>query len=334
MLSIFDIKRVKDEFGQKLLNIPGVTGLAIAAKVTDNKKLNELAIIVYVEKKRKPGDIPGNQLIPKQINGVNTDVIERPILRGVHQSGSGSQPDTLQYPKLCGGINIGGGPVAGPRELGTLSTIAYDRSDPPIFKAIVSRHVAAPRVAWNPGDPLFRPGDSYNIVAQLEAVALYTRDTVLPIDAALAHIIDQNNILCQIAELGEVRGIIKNDQLLKMFDDANTTGNTIHVKKRGITSGVTTGTIVAVDSGYEIGYPNDIGHVQFPDSMIEINADSEFFSLAGDSGASILIESNNVEESNRIIGLIVGGIRDDPRITMACHIEPICQTFGVSICET
>ena len=51
MLSIFDIKRVKDEFGQKLLNIPGVTGLAIAAKVTDNKKLNELAIIVYVEKK-------------------------------------------------------------------------------------------------------------------------------------------------------------------------------------------------------------------------------------------------------------------------------------------
>lgn len=51
MLSIFDIKRVKDEFGQKLLNIPGVTGLAIAANVIDNKKLNELAIIVYVEKK-------------------------------------------------------------------------------------------------------------------------------------------------------------------------------------------------------------------------------------------------------------------------------------------
>jgi len=52
----------------------GVTGVDIGPKLVNGQPTAQTSIRVYVEKKR---DVPPEQAIPKEIQGVPTDVIER-----------------------------------------------------------------------------------------------------------------------------------------------------------------------------------------------------------------------------------------------------------------
>jgi hypothetical protein len=74
MKSLEEITRVKTEVEPELLKIPGVTGVDIGHKYVGGKKTDELAIRVYVKKKR---EVPEKDAIPKEIRGIPTDVIER-----------------------------------------------------------------------------------------------------------------------------------------------------------------------------------------------------------------------------------------------------------------
>ena len=75
--ALVDIRPVKNIEETKLLKLAGVTGVDIGYKISEGKKTDDIAIRVYVEKKKDTKDIPKNQLIPKEIHGVPTDVIER-----------------------------------------------------------------------------------------------------------------------------------------------------------------------------------------------------------------------------------------------------------------
>ena len=69
-----EIRNIKNKVEDKLIKLPGVTGVDINYKVTGGQKTDNLAIVVYVEKKgsyRKEDEIPGT------IDGVLTDVVER-----------------------------------------------------------------------------------------------------------------------------------------------------------------------------------------------------------------------------------------------------------------
>lgn len=68
------IQRVKEEAEQELLKIPGVTGVDVGNKYVNGEKTDTIAIRVYVERKR---DVPPDSAIPKEIQGIPTDVIER-----------------------------------------------------------------------------------------------------------------------------------------------------------------------------------------------------------------------------------------------------------------
>ncbi len=68
------IQRVKEEVEHDLLRIPGVTGVDVGSKYVNGEKSDSLAIRVYVERKR---DVPVDAAIPKEIQGIPTDVIER-----------------------------------------------------------------------------------------------------------------------------------------------------------------------------------------------------------------------------------------------------------------
>lgn len=68
------IRRIKEEAEAELLAIPGVTGVDVGYKHVGGKKTGVLAIRVYVEKK---GDVPEENVVPQQIQGVPTDVIQR-----------------------------------------------------------------------------------------------------------------------------------------------------------------------------------------------------------------------------------------------------------------
>lgn len=59
----------------RLLAIPGVTGLAIGNKITGGHDTGRRAVVVFVEKKRD--DVAPEERIPSEVDGTPTDVVER-----------------------------------------------------------------------------------------------------------------------------------------------------------------------------------------------------------------------------------------------------------------
>ena len=75
MTGLEEIRHVKEEVEKELLKIPGVSGVDIGYKYVGGKKTDVLAIRVYVDKKNK--DVPKKEMVPKKIDNIPTDVIER-----------------------------------------------------------------------------------------------------------------------------------------------------------------------------------------------------------------------------------------------------------------
>ena len=69
------VRCVKQQVEDDLLKIPGVVGVDIGCKVIDGKKTDILAILIYVEEKKE--NVHEQHMIPNQIQGIPTDVIQR-----------------------------------------------------------------------------------------------------------------------------------------------------------------------------------------------------------------------------------------------------------------
>lgn len=59
----------------RLLALPGCTGVAVGRKEVGGKATDQLAIVVFFEKKRT--DVPADQLVPPMLDDSPTDVIEK-----------------------------------------------------------------------------------------------------------------------------------------------------------------------------------------------------------------------------------------------------------------
>lgn len=68
------VRAVKAEIEAQVLQRPGVTGVDTGYKVVGGRKTDQLCIRVYVKKKQ---DVAESELIPREIKGIPTDVIER-----------------------------------------------------------------------------------------------------------------------------------------------------------------------------------------------------------------------------------------------------------------
>lgn len=72
-----ELQTVRKRVEADLLRLPGVSGVDIGPKRVNGEKTGELAIRIYVARKRPLDDIPVNERIPSVIDGVPTDVVER-----------------------------------------------------------------------------------------------------------------------------------------------------------------------------------------------------------------------------------------------------------------
>ena len=75
-----EVRPVKERIEDELLRIPGVTGVDIRRKVTKGKETEQVAIVVSVEKKKPKTALDKTELIPAEIDGVPTDVVEEKIV--------------------------------------------------------------------------------------------------------------------------------------------------------------------------------------------------------------------------------------------------------------
>lgn len=142
MANFDEIRAVKARARARLLAIPGVHSVAIGGKKVGGKKTADLAIAVFVKRKKPASELRPGDVIPAEIEGVKTDVIEEPMPQ-LHAT----FPDVEQYDVLDGGIQIQAGTsVTG---TGTLGCIAKTLDPEPKYVALTCHHVVA---LWSAAD--------------------------------------------------------------------------------------------------------------------------------------------------------------------------------------
>jgi len=100
-----DIVATKEAVKEAWLHRPGVTGMDVGFKYVGGERTTDVVIRLFVHKKLP--DVASEDRFPSMLGKHKTDVIEREFKpMGL--------PDTTTYPKLVGGVQIGGnGSTAG-----------------------------------------------------------------------------------------------------------------------------------------------------------------------------------------------------------------------------
>ena len=299
------IRPVKESIEDDLLAREGVVGVDIAEKVSDGKPTGQLSIVVFVQKKKPGARIARGQLIPKEIDGVPTDVQELEIeLQSamVKLDDVVGLVDATAYPSLHGGISMGPRrsvyltppevPAAGNYVfVGTLGAMVRDRASGATM-ALTNFHVACPR-GWAVGDRMAQPSLVDNAPAATDFGSLTRSVLSENVDGAVVTLDAGKAWSASIETIGNVAGTA-----------AATIG--MPVQKRGRTTEHTFGTVRSTDFTVTINYGGDVGSRTLR-NQVRIETDttrSARFSQKGDSGSVI------VADDRTVIGLLFAGSTD------------------------
>jgi len=310
MKTYAEIRRIKSEKESDLLSRPGVTGVDVGPKFVKGKKTDEIAIRVYVEKKK---DVPAKEKIPATINGVKTDVIERRFV--LHQlavpvAELAPKADTGTYDPLVGGISIGPcKAVDGYVYVGTLGCLVRDRDTSEILM-LSNYHVLAEK--WSVGDSICQPSRVDNGNCPADIIGSLLRSTLSDhVDGAVARITNRAHD-CEITEIGPVRG--KASASIDMS-----------VRKRGRTTGLTYGKVDSIDLSVNVPYSDGVHTLKNQIGITVDSAQSTQFGNSGDSGSVV------VDENGKVIGLYFAGT-EDGGFGVANPIDKVLDELNVELC--
>lgn len=301
----------KQSYSNSILNRKNVVGLGVGTKWSNNEDTHEPAVLVFVQKKIRPGELSklsADDEIPPYINNIPTDVIEvghltklgykgrvRPIKPGY----------SISHPKVTAG---------------TLGGIFLDRDGDTVV--LSNNHVLANENKAKIGDIILQPSVS-DTFGDIGFYGWKEPISNLPYFATLKDMVklSDNNIQdSAIAKIHE-RFIAKKlidfnypdiNKPMKGFTDPAVG---MKVQKFGRTSGHTISNIIGVKASFTISY--DIGDITFEDCFV-----CQGFSEPGDSGSIIFDENMNA------VGLLFAG---SAKVTLATPINHIIDRYGLSL---
>ncbi len=310
MKPVAEIRKIKSTKEDELLSRPGVTGVDIGPKIVKGNKTDEIAIRVYVEKKK---DVPAKEKIPATIDGVKTDVIERRFVlhqRAVPVSEVTPKADTTLYDPLVGGISIGPcKAVDGYIYVGTLGCFVKDRDNGEIL-ILSNYHVLAEK--WSNGDTLCQPSRVDGGSCPSNTIGSLLRSTLSDrVDGAVARLNNRSH-RCEIAEIGAVRG-------------KATASVEMAVRKRGRTTGLTYGVVDTIDLTVNVRYDDGVRTLRNQIGIAVDTAQSTQIGNSGDSGSVV------VEENNRVVGLYFAG-SEDGSYGVANPIDHVLDELNIDLC--
>ncbi len=274
-----------------LLALPQVIGVGQGFKEVGGIKTGQEAIMILVKKKLPAAQLLKQQLIPKMIKGVVTDVIEV----GEMEAYSGVNPavtlqsTTSRVRPAAPGVSIGHYRTTA----GTFGAVVYDKSSGQAL-ILSNNHILANSsngrdLRAKIGDPILQPGSidggltSQNILARLKKyVALKEYPNKNTVDCALAHPLSNDLIVSEVIGIGKILGVVS-PQL------------GMEVKKSGRTTGLTTGQIRAVKVTLNVNYGRG-RTLRFENQVLTSN-----MSAGGDSGSLV------VDNANNAVGLLFAG---------------------------
>ena len=245
--------------------IPQQLEFAIGIKQVGGVFQDDLALVVLIPNKLPFDEVPPEQLIPSEFNGFLTDVVQFLPEEIV---------DASPHNPLDGGCQISRPAFVTPNgdlsvRVGTLGAIARNRSDGALLL------LTAAHVLPDAGVDVHQPGDlttGHRVVAVSDR-AVSSSDWT---DCAVAVIADGQQAVAEIADIGAVTGT----STVQLWEQ---------VFKRGATTGLTSGLIVAV-------IPDEFLAVK--GMIIDTFPFGGLFCWHGDSGSAV------VNTSNEVVGLL------------------------------
>ncbi len=325
----------------EMMALDNVIGVGKGHKRIDGKPTEEEGIIVLVKEKLPMQSIRPQHVIPKNIDGVVTDVVEVGEIRLLNGRTANKRPAQP-------GMSIGHYRISA----GTFGAVVKDRRTGTRF-ILSNNHVLANSSDATDnrakiGDIILQPGaydggiTNKDVIGRLErfipmvrtttksqcSVALLVQNlfnVILKItkpdyqmvflhtnsnagnlvDCALAKPEKDDMISSEILDIGKVKGITDAKVGMK-------------VRKSGRTSGVSSSEVVATDVSLSVDL-GDAGSALFIDQIITSN-----MSKPGDSGSLVLDDNNNA------IGLLFAG---SDKATVCNRIQNVLRVLDVTLEE-
>jgi hypothetical protein len=329
------VQKVQAMAVAELLNplqpLSNVVGVASGVKWSNGKPTGKPALIVLVTQKVEESQLDSSDLVPKEVDGVQTDVlaIGYPFAGGCEPEVAGIQTLARKARPAKGGYSVGHYKITA----GTISTGVYDIlpggtvSPPahgigtPAKTYILSyNHVLANSNDASIGDPILQPGpydggtNPADLIGNLSRFIPIAFEPPTPraqhnnlVDAAVAEV-QFHDIDREIYWSGPIRGWRRK---------SNVPVGTF-VKKTGRTTNFTTGRIVAIKATVDVGYGGG-KTARFKDQFITTG-----MSAGGDSG-SLVTTLDNIA-----VGLLFAGSTTS---TIINPIENVRSLLNVEVAE-
>lgn len=309
------LQQIREEVERELKQIPGVVGVGIGFRMTAGQTVEEIVFQVFVEDKKPAADIPPDQMIPREIRGVPTDVMTIP--RGsTHADPTPGQLQKKRRP-LASGIQIqnsksvattSGTSTTIRTSVGTLGCFVRKTGDNTGTYILSNEHVML-ALGASVGDKMAQ--DHYvdciccdcNVIGRISEAINNTT-----VDCAIAKLDSDIAIVNEIVGIGTIQGDVPVSTLI-MGDP---------VRKVGRTTALTSGTIFAISSPVEVD-----GKIY--NDQILVTAASGKFSDEGDSGAVV------VNADTKVIGLLFGGEEVAPFRTFVHPIDTVKSALNITI---
>jgi len=287
-----------------------VVGVGVGRKIVKGKATNRPAIRLYVIRKLDKALISRENILPTDIDGVETDVIQTGKFRA--QVPSARKRRRPAQPGCSVGFQL-----PAPHDdlimAGTFGALVARGANRYILS---NNHVLANENALAVGTAIYQPGlldqgnPATDAIARLSQFVPLSVSTPNRVDCAIAELIDP--------ELGRPRVMAKIGKLRS--DQPLDTVEGMQVEKVGRGTGYTTGTVFDVSA--TMWLPYGLGELKFVDQVL-IRGASGLFSEYGDSGA-IVVDV----DSGRGVGLLIGG---SPEYSVANNLDEVLTELNVSL---
>ncbi len=315
---------------EQLLARSNVVATGVGYKVSGGERTDQLSIVCSVVDKTPASSLSAKDLVPKQLDGLPTDVVRIGKVRALVHTG--------RFRPAPGGVSIGHFEITA----GTLGCLVKKGGETYILS---NNHVLANSNDANVGDPIVQPGpldggrvpqdqiatlagfvpiqfptpnggdgcagcstSTLNVTSaafgqgtRFQSVAPQAADNL--VDCAIAGPVDLNDVLDEILGVGPIQG-----------SGVATLG--MSVKKSGRTTEFTTGEILQVDVTVNVDY-REAGTARFTDQLL-----AGPMSAGGDSGSAVL------NDDDEIVGLLFAG---SDSTTILNPIQAVFSGLGVTL---
>jgi hypothetical protein len=306
-----------------LLSMPGVVGTALTGDAQGRP-----AIMVMTERALGPGRLPATIDGYAVIENVTGKIL---AFRG-HGGGGGTSHTATQTPPIQ--LGTSGGNVNDISNgfccSGTLGSLVQKGGTQYILS---NSHVFAGDVVAGGNGRVSQIGDDVNQPGLVDANCSSSGTNIVANVSSLSTTYPPNstpNVDCSIAQVRS--GMVRTDgSILEIGTlSASTLGATVGlgVKKSGRTTGLTRGSISAINATVTVGYDTECGGSSFTKTytgQIIVNQHSSGFLNSGDSG-SLMVE--DVSTNPRAVGLLFAGSSSS---AVANPIADVLAQLGVTM---